>query len=152
MLFRSVERLRCAAERSRRRDTIRKVGERGLHDELCLRARIEYVGSDEQFERTESASPGEVADRTTVRALADQRGERRRRIAGRKRSTRDLQRLGECGVPFTERLKSASAFSSLMSMMMVPSFVIWGVTSSWRLASTKATVMAPPWAPPCWVG
>jgi hypothetical protein len=32
------------------------------------------------------------------------------------------------GVPFTVRLKSASAFSSLMSMMMVPSLVIWGVT------------------------
>ena len=56
------------------------------------------------------------------------------------------------GVPWTSWVKSASSFSTWMSMRMVPSLVIWGVTSRDRLASAKATVMAPEALPDWMVG
>jgi hypothetical protein len=87
--------LRCTTERARRRDAIRKVGERRLYNELCLWPRVKHVGGDEKFERTEAARASEVADRSALRSLAYQRGECGGCVTSDERGARDLQRFGE---------------------------------------------------------
>jgi hypothetical protein len=93
--LRRVQWLWCATERARSRHAISKVGKRRLYNELCLWSRVEHIGGDEQFERTESARASEVADRTALRSLAYQRGECGGCVANRKCGARNLQRFGE---------------------------------------------------------
>jgi hypothetical protein len=95
----------CATERARRRDTISKVRKRRLYNELCLRSRVEHIGGDEKFERTETARAGEVADRSAFCTFTHQCRECRRRIASGECGARNLQRFGECSVSLPEWLR-----------------------------------------------
>jgi hypothetical protein len=95
----------CATERARRRNAISKVRKRRLYNELCLRSRVEHIGGDEKFKRTETARAGEVADRSALRSLAHQRGECGGCVASGECGARNLQRFGECSVSLPEWLR-----------------------------------------------